>query len=63
MLVGFKGGGRGGASDGVVALSSQLRPEAQEEALSIRGYDETHTGILDSPAVSAHLNEMLDTVQ
>lgn len=63
MLFGFKGGGRGGASNGVVAVASQLRPEAQDEALSIRGYDETHTGILASPAVAAHLNEILATVK
>lgn len=57
MLFGFRGGD---SSDGVVALSSQLRPEAQEEALSLRGYDETHTGILESPAVAAHLDAILD---
>lgn len=59
MLFGFRGGS---ASDGVVQLVSQLRPEAQEEALSVRGYDETHRSILESPAVSAHLNEILATV-
>ena len=59
MLFGFKGGS---SSDGVVPLVSQLRPEAQEEAVSVRGYDETHTSILESPAVAAHLNEILATV-
>lgn len=43
-------------------LVSQLRPEAQEEALSVRGYYETHTGILESPDVAAHLNAILATV-
>jgi len=62
MLFGFKGDG-GEASDGVVTVASHLRPEAQEEARSIRGYDETHTGILDSPAVAAHVNEILATVK
>jgi pimeloyl-ACP methyl ester carboxylesterase len=62
MLFGFKGGGRSGASDGVVRVASQLRPEAQEEALSIRGYDETHAGILESAAAAAHLNEVLAQV-
>ncbi len=57
MLFGFKGGD---SSDGVVALSSQLRSEAQEEALSLRGYDETHMSILESPAVAAHLDAILD---
>ena len=59
MFFGFKGG----ASDGVVAVASQLRAEAQEEARSLRGYDETHTGILDSPAVAARLNEILAEVR
>ncbi len=63
MLFGFKGGGRGGSSDGTVMLSSQLRPEAQEEALTVRGFDETHVGILASPAVVAHLNALLATVR
>ncbi len=59
MMFGFKGGD---SSDGVVQLVSQLRPEAQEEALSVRGYDEDHTGILESSAVAAHLNQVLATV-
>ncbi len=59
MLFGFKGGGTSGSSDGVVPLVSQLRPEAQEEARSLRGYDENHTSILRSPAVSARLTEIL----
>ena len=58
MLFGFKGD----SGDGVVQLVSQLRPEAQEEALSVRGYDETHAGILASPAVAAHLNDILGGV-
>ncbi len=62
MLFGFKGGGRDGSSDGTVALASQLRPEAQEEARTLRGFDETHVGILSSPAVAAHLNAILATV-
>lgn len=59
MFFGFKGG----ASDGVVAVASQLRAEAQEEARSLRGYDETHTGILASPALAARLNEILAEVR
>jgi pimeloyl-ACP methyl ester carboxylesterase len=62
MLFGFKGGGISGSSDGTVMLASQLRPEAQEEALSLRGYDEDHTSILSSTAVSARLNEILAEV-
>jgi pimeloyl-ACP methyl ester carboxylesterase len=59
MLFGF----HGSSNDGVVALSSQLRPEAQEEARSERGFDETHMGILSSPAALARLNEILAEVQ
>jgi pimeloyl-ACP methyl ester carboxylesterase len=60
MLFGFKGGC---SSDGVVAISSQLRAEAQEEALSLRGFDATHTGILDDPSSVAHLNALLGEVK
>ncbi|HEY2774167.1 MAG TPA: alpha/beta fold hydrolase [Candidatus Binatia bacterium] len=60
MIFGYHGGD---SSDGVVALSSQLRLEAQQEARSIRGYDETHTGILESPAVANRLAEILGQIQ
>lgn len=60
MLFGFKGGC---SSDGVVAVSSQLRAEAQEEARSLRGFDATHTGILDDPSSVAHLNAILAAVK
>jgi len=43
--------------------NAAIRPEAQEEASSVRGYDETHTSILQSPAVAAHLDEILATVR
>jgi pimeloyl-ACP methyl ester carboxylesterase len=58
MLFGF----HGSSGDGVVAISSQLRLEAQEEARSLRGFDETHTGILSNPAALARLNEILAAV-
>jgi hypothetical protein len=48
-----------GSTDNIVTINSQLRPEAQEEAHSMRGFRETHTSILDSPAVAARLNEIL----
>ena len=59
MLFGF----HGSSNDGVVALSSQLRLEAQEEARSLRGYDDTHMGILSDPAALAHLNQILAEVE
>jgi hypothetical protein len=43
------------SSDGVIALSSQLRREAQDEAARVIGFDQTHTGVLSEP-------QMLDTV-
>jgi hypothetical protein len=43
----------------MVALSSQLRQEAQEEARTERGFDETHTSILQSAAVADYLNGVL----
>lgn len=45
--------------DGTIAVSSQLRPEAQSETVRIYGFDETHTGILENPDVSALLNAIL----
>ena len=46
-------------SDGVIALKSQLRPEAQREADTIFGFDETHVSILNSPVTAAYLNYTL----
>lgn len=63
MLFGFHGGGPDGSGDGVVSLASQLRPEAQEEARTIRGYDEDHTSILRSATVAARLNAILAEVR
>jgi pimeloyl-ACP methyl ester carboxylesterase len=56
LLFGIRGKG---STDGIVTISSQLRDEAQEEARSIRGFRETHTSILESPAVAARLDEIL----
>jgi hypothetical protein len=42
-----------------VAVSSELRPEAQDEARSLRGFDEDHTSILRSAEVAAYLNGIL----
>ncbi len=49
----------GASSDGVVTVASQLRPEAQEEAARIFGFDEDHESVLSSPRVAATLNEIL----
>ena len=52
-----------GSTDNVVSINSQLRYEAQEEARSMRAFTETHTSILESPAVAARLNEILVAVR
>ena len=56
LLFGFRGSG---PNDGIVELSSQLRQEAQEEARTERGFDESHTSILQSAAVADYLNGVL----
>lgn len=58
MLFGF----RGDSGDGVVPIASQLRAEAQEEALTVRGYDSTHVGILVNPAAAARVSQLLGTI-
>ncbi|HXC51726.1 MAG TPA: alpha/beta fold hydrolase [Candidatus Limnocylindrales bacterium] len=60
MLFGF---GASTSSDGVVTIASQLRPEAQEEARSLRGFGENHASILDSDSVAARLGEVLDEMR
>jgi pimeloyl-ACP methyl ester carboxylesterase len=55
-----QGVSRGEASDGAVTVASQLRPAAQQGAMRVEGFDETHMGVLQSPAVSARLNELLE---
>lgn len=49
-----------GASDGVVTVASQLEPRAQAAAIRIFGYDDTHRGILDDPAVATEVRALLE---
>ncbi len=42
-------------SDGVVTLESQLQPQAQHQASGQFGFEDTHTGVLDSDAVAAYI--------
>ncbi|MBH9576237.1 DUF413 domain-containing protein [Inhella proteolytica] len=42
-------------SDGVVPLSSQLSANAQRQARQQRGFNTTHTGILQDPQAQAHV--------
>ena len=50
-------------SDGVVALTSQLHPQAQRQAGGQFGFDNTHTDILDSEEVAAHIRINMDKVE
>jgi len=49
-----------GSSDGVIELASQLRNVAQEQAFTVRGYDEGHVSILSSDLVIAKVYEILN---
>jgi pimeloyl-ACP methyl ester carboxylesterase len=61
LLFGVKGetGKYTGTNDGTVSIASQLRPEAQEQAIKIYGFDEGHMSILKSPRVIKTINEIL----
>jgi len=47
------------SSDGVIPLSSQLRRAAQDQATSVRGFDEGHVSILHSHDVIENVNSVL----
>lgn len=51
------------AGDGTVSLASQLRPEAQDEADRLYGYQQSHMGILSTPDTVKVLNQLLDKVR
>ena len=59
-----QGGGLFGAeaNDGVVSVASQLRPAAQQNAVRIEGFNETHMGVLESKEVSQRVNGLLERV-
>jgi hypothetical protein len=50
-------------SDGVVTLNSQLHPQAQRQASGQFGFDNTHTDILKSEEVAAHIRDRMDIVK
>ena len=47
------------SGDGTIPLDSQLPSLAQEQAASLRGFDEDHLSILTSAQVGAYLNRIL----
>lgn len=51
------------SSDGVIGLHSQLRHAAQEQARSVRGFDEGHVSILKSELVIDSVNRVLRSAQ
>ena len=53
----------GEASDGTVSVASQLRAAAQQGAVRVEGYNETHMSVLEAPAVSERLNALLAAVR
>jgi pimeloyl-ACP methyl ester carboxylesterase len=61
LLFSFRQSGvsMGEGNDGVVTVSSQLRPAAQQNAARIEGYNETHMGVLEAQAVSQKVNALL----
>jgi pimeloyl-ACP methyl ester carboxylesterase len=49
----------GPSDDRVIAVASQMRAEAQQEARRLHGFDLTHTGVFQSAELSRLLNEIL----
>jgi pimeloyl-ACP methyl ester carboxylesterase len=49
-----------GSSDGVIQLSSQLRHAAQDQATTLRGYDEGHVSILRDEAVIENVYSLIE---
>ena len=50
-----------GNNDGVIALSSQLDPRAQSEAISVYGLDEDHDSILLNDTLSFKISRIFET--
>jgi hypothetical protein len=48
------------SNDGAISVASQLRSEAQLEAVTQRGYDLNHGDILRAPEVLGQINSLLD---
>ena len=51
------------SNDRIVSVASQLRSAAQQGAVRVEGFDETHMGVLESAAVSERLNELLARIR
>jgi hypothetical protein len=49
----------GESGDGTISLVSQLRREAQEDAVRLYGFEQSHRGILEDPETARLLNRLL----
>ena len=65
LLFSHHGGDRltRGTSDGVISMSSLLRPEAQQSAGWVYGVDASHAGILSHPDAVYQVNRILEQTQ
>ena len=60
MLFGFRKSSLSEVSDdGTVTMASALRAEAQQQASTLRSYDNGHSDILDNPDVVERVNGLL----
>lgn len=60
MLFGFRKSGSSSVSDdGAVTMASALRMEAQQQASTLRGYDDDHSGILHNADAVERVNQLL----
>jgi hypothetical protein len=51
------------SGDGVIPLESQLRLEAQRQADAIRGFNEDHVSVLQSPEAIKEVNQALHGIR
>lgn len=64
LFFSFQGGRNiftNGNDDGSVSLASQLKPQAQDAAIRMFGFNENHTSILSSPHATAKIVGILTT--
>jgi hypothetical protein len=50
-------------NDGTVSVASQLRKEAAQDAVEVRGFDEDHVSILSSRAALSAARTILDAAE
>jgi uncharacterized alpha/beta hydrolase family protein len=65
LMFSYRQGGvsLGEANDGTVTVASQLRAAAQQGAVRVEGFNESHMSVLESAAVAARLNELLGAMR